>query len=427
MKKRKEHPEQSTEEESKDSTKDSTKDPRDSVCLKPLFILPHDIPPDKEDRHKFLKILAAGYAAGKLLFPYKAQYMGNPKEMLDRLKIYHVPVSYEEEYPHNIRFQSDLFPLKFRSGFYIFKHMKCEYKNMDAIVDLFEELEQQRLKARRADTGKSVWELFRDPRVVLNVLNAAVSRWKYICPETVRESLYSLVKECTQFKPTLAAEIIRLFNAKRVLDFSAGWGDRMVGAMAADVDLYQGYDPNTALKPGHTRLIKTLVPEDRQHCFQIEYQAFETVTDTTSQLEPESFDLVFTSPPFFNFEIYTTLPGQSVDSYPTLELWLAKFLCKSLKKSWDALKPGGHLVIHLTDVYKTKICEFMCCFMIAYCPDCVYEGVLCSSGLAAKPRPLWVFVKDSLASSVSSVSKVSLAKQWLAKINPEAYRYVLEL
>ena len=41
-----------------------------------------------------------------------------------------------------------------------------------------------------------------------------------------------LAKECTQFKPSLALTVLQLLRAKRVLDFSAGWGDRLLGAIA---------------------------------------------------------------------------------------------------------------------------------------------------------------------------------------------------
>lgn len=62
--------------------------------------------------------------------------------------------------------------------------------------------------------------------------------------------------------------------------------------------------------------------------FEIIYAPFEE-----AQLPPgETFDLVFTSPPFFDFEIYSKQPGQSVARYPKLEEWLVNFLFASVRK-----------------------------------------------------------------------------------------------
>lgn len=43
-----------------------------------------------------------------------------------------------------------------------------------------------------------------------------------ISPRALREAVYVLVKECTQFKPTLVVSLLRFLKATRVLDFSAG-------------------------------------------------------------------------------------------------------------------------------------------------------------------------------------------------------------
>jgi len=102
-----------------------------------------------------------------------------------------------------------------------------------------------------------------------------------------------------------------------MLDISAGWGDRMVAAIATDLECYHGFDPNTALQPGHDQLREAFVEPGDRNRFQVTYSGFEGAT-----LAPGTYDLVLTSPPFFNFEIYTSLPGQSVDTYPTLDAWL---------------------------------------------------------------------------------------------------------
>jgi 16S rRNA G966 N2-methylase RsmD len=117
----------------------------------------------------------------------------------------------------------------------------------------------------------------------------------------------------------LAVAIIRRFKATRMLDISAGWGDRLSAAIATNLAKYQAFDPNTSLKEGHDRIINAFVPVEQRRCFNITYTGFEH-----AQLKADEFDLVFTSPPFFDFEIYTALPGQSVDTYKSLDAWLVR-------------------------------------------------------------------------------------------------------
>ena len=78
-----------------------------------------------------------------------------------------------------------------------------------------------------------------------------------LCTWAMREAVYSRVKECTNFKPSLAKHVIEFFGAKRVLDFSAGWGERMLGAMAAQVEEYLAFDPNLTLQAGHSLSLRT--------------------------------------------------------------------------------------------------------------------------------------------------------------------------
>ena len=53
-----------------------------------------------------------------------------------------------------------------------------------------------------------------------------------------------MTKECSTHNPLIIKYFIRKFAARRVLDFSSGWGDRLIGALTSDIDLYVGVDPN---------------------------------------------------------------------------------------------------------------------------------------------------------------------------------------
>jgi hypothetical protein len=159
--------------------------------------------------------------------------------------------------------------------------------------------------------------------------------------EKLRELIYEKCQECTLFKVTYAKFMYEKFNATKILDFSAGWGDRLLAAMAAKkVKKYLAYDPNINLKPGHDAMIADY---NKNKKMTIVYEPFETAVLN------ETFDLVFTSPPYFNLEIYKS-NNQSIDSFKTYSDWKNGFLFVALKKAWDVLDVHGHLIIHIANI-----------------------------------------------------------------------------
>ena len=114
-------------------------------------------------------------------------------------------------------------------------------------------------------------------------------------------------------RPSLAKFVIEKLRGSRVLDFSAGWGDRLVGAAAAKTVLsYQAFDPNTDLIAGHTAIIERLVDEPRRKNFSVIYEPAQHVELPYGR----TYDLIFTSPPFFDLEIYTDKARQPPLLFP---------------------------------------------------------------------------------------------------------------
>ena len=202
------------------------------------------------------------------------------------------------------------------------------------------------------------------------------------------------VKEATQFKISLVISVLRRFlsdpSTSSVLDISAGWGDRLIGAISSNVANYVAFDPNTNLREGHRGIIDHFA-RDRKERFKVIYEPFEKGT-LPGGIE---YDLVFTSPPFFDLEVYTDAEGQSLANYSDGRGWLVNFLFASLKKAWGALKEGGHMVIHITDSGSLQICEPMVLYCSWKLRGCDFQGVLSSRGGAGIERPMWVFRKGS--------------------------------
>jgi hypothetical protein len=171
-----------------------------------------------------------------------------------------------------------------------------------------------------------------------------------------------------QFKPTLAKAMYNFFGAKRVLDFSMGWGDRLVGFLASDAESYVGLDPNTKLHEPYQKIA--------DYCSTNKTTRFICSPAEDADLSDVSVDFVFTSPPYFDTEKYSQEDTQSWKRYPETDDWLNGFLYPTLKKCWDALEEGGRICVNISDKVRgdIRVCQPMIEYMDSL--GATYEGVM---------------------------------------------------
>lgn len=204
--------------------------------------------------------------------------------------------------------------------------------------------------------------------------------------EDIRDYLYMNTKECNLFKITTAAFVYKFFNAEHILDFSAGWGDRLLAACALNIN-YFGIDPNGNNTSAYTKIIKTIGQINKQ-----------TVIKSGSEYLPTSylnkrtekyglFNLIFTSPPYFTYETYA-LSNQSVITYiDNVVNWTVYFLYITLIKLLKYLSDDGHLVLYIQDVPDMQICSQIILFMLSYYPNIKFRGII------SEKLPMLVFQK----------------------------------
>ena len=212
----------------------------------------------------------------------------------------------------------------------------------------------------------------------------------------------------SQFRPTSAKFLYETFQAKRVLDPSAGWGDRLSGFLASEkTEHYVGIDPNSLLHP----------------CYEKQFEFYNTAVnkkadficspaeDADLSKYKEYFDFIFTSPPYFDAERYSTESTQSFNRYSNIDTWLEGYFKPTLKNCWDSLAYGGRIAINIIDVYvdpkkyTARMCKPLLDFMSTL-PDCKYEGAI-GYGIAQRKtsrsnrdelktplaEPIWVWCK----------------------------------
>jgi SAM-dependent methyltransferase len=151
----------------------------------------------------------------------------------------------------------------------------------------------------------------------------------------------------SNFRPTVAAAIIQRYTPPcgHVLDFAAGYGGRLLGAQITG-RMYYGIDPSVSQVKGMTKMIAACRMAGYASPAVIRRGAAETILPL---LPPASFDLVFSSPPYFDREKYGTERDQSFLRYPTLEEWRERFLKKVIDESARLLSPNGYLVLNVCE------------------------------------------------------------------------------
>lgn len=159
----------------------------------------------------------------------------------------------------------------------------------------------------------------------------------------IREYIFYNTKLCSNFRISLGLTILNHFKPKKWLDISAGWGDRLLTAIFYKVDLYVATDPNLELQSCYNEIIDTFVSSENKKNFIIIPTGFEI-----AKLPDEKFDIVFTSPPFFDLEKYSEFKDDSLTKYNNEKKWCREFLLKSLVKSYNYLKQNGHIILYIS-------------------------------------------------------------------------------
>lgn len=196
------------------------------------------------------------------------------------------------------------------------------------------------------------WKTEKSLKTALNAL-FTMPGLDEVSKSTIRSCLSLRKYIASQFKPSIAKAFYDKFCSRNILDFSAGWGDRLAGFYASHTgEYYVGLDPNTMNHPIYKRQVEF-------------YEKHRTMLEISKTVEMFNrpaedfdystyrgfFDTVFTSPPYFDIERYSDEDTQSWKRYGDIDTWNEKFLHKSLGKIIPTMSNGGIMAINISDVY----------------------------------------------------------------------------
>lgn len=144
------------------------------------------------------------------------------------------------------------------------------------------------------------------------------------------------------FPSDLARDLMNEFaSGGRVLDPCSGWGGRLVGFLASKAVEYNGVDASPNQVAGDLDIYETfkdVVSEDK--IVDIQVSPFEKYDN-----KHDYYDLVLTSPPYFDREKY--IGGEQSHNYSNYEVWKESFYAVLIKKAYQSLKAGGTMCLQV--------------------------------------------------------------------------------
>ena len=114
----------------------------------------------------------------------------------------------------------------------------------------------------------------------------------------------------------------------------------MLGAISSpSVTEYTGAEPSTMTYDGLLQMREFLGNKN-----------INIVKAGSEHYVPDNVDMIFTSPPYFNTEVYSDEDTQSCNRYPDKDKWLNEYLRKTIDNCHEGLKKGGVMVINIANV-----------------------------------------------------------------------------
>lgn len=156
----------------------------------------------------------------------------------------------------------------------------------------------------------------------------------------------------TKYRTTTAKAIVQYYKGKRIFDPCIGWGGRMLGTLASFKDSYYvGCEPDINTYKGLTNILN-IIPNDVRKRATIFNSPVESIMNNIKNME--KFDIILTSPPYFNLEIYTS-GLQSISTYSNYDDWIEKWLKPLVLDCLSCLNPNGVSCWSVKNIKSDKI------------------------------------------------------------------------
>ena len=175
-----------------------------------------------------------------------------------------------------------------------------------------------------------------------------------------------------QFPAHVAKSLADAFVAVSVLDFCAGWGDRLSGFLASSsVKHICLVDPRRSTPSKYTAQLRASKRDD------VTLRVFtEGAEHAVPRMRGNQFDVILTSPPYAHAEIYDSAgKGQAIDTVAT-EDFVERWLGPIMRDCMRTLRSGGVLIVNIADSPTNDI--IICAKVLKYMKSagCEFVGTI---------------------------------------------------
>jgi hypothetical protein len=221
-----------------------------------------------------------------------------------------------------------------------FNNIKPKSRIGNKIVNYFTEFERLNTLGRYGDLKLNYFDFVVNKDFFLSkpsMINA-MKYTTYKIEEKILQQLFALY--CHQpmiFTPYNVCNLILRYNPKIVLDFTMGWGGRLVGCCACGIEKYIGIEMNVNLKNPYDRMVDIIKSSNCRTEIELYFQDCLTIDYSTLD-----YDFVFTSPPYYDIEIYN-----NTNNYNSIEEWNNLFYIPLITNIFDNLKQDGYFCLNI--------------------------------------------------------------------------------
>lgn len=168
-----------------------------------------------------------------------------------------------------------------------------------------------------------------------------VLKWNRSCHSTpyiseLRRGIYFCtgLPKTTMYRPNLMKLICDKYQPKVVLDPCIGWGGRMIGSVCRGYTKYIGFDPNTKTFNNLQKMVEFLDISKK-------VELFNEGSETIKNKDIKNVDMVLTSPPYFDLEVYTDEGSQSIKTFSAYDTWRDGWLFDVINQSFATMNPDA--------------------------------------------------------------------------------------
>ena len=191
---------------------------------------------------------------------------------------------------------------------------------------------------------------FKKKKFIMNMINyydTVKNKNKTKNNYIVLKEVYNIcISAINIFRPLLAMEIYVKYKPTCVLDFTCGWGGRLIGACALNIPNYIGIDINTNLINPYLEM-KTFFNNISETNVDIFFE--NSVTFDYSKI---NYDMVLTSPPYYFLEKYS-----NNETYNNSKNEMKnKFYIPVISNTYKHLQQGGKYCLNVNKEIYQDIC-----------------------------------------------------------------------